>query len=167
MTHLLVCFFRSVQVIFLAFEVLVTAGQAIPDDPPKGRYVFIEDPGRWVGVIRGEWYLIGKLDANGEFIHEYKFKRNQPLTLTAEDIINLLPGENPNPKKVYEFRSGMLIPGAIQKDGRFVPEAGGKIIPFKDYKYSPDVPPIWNLPGRFVTEEEAAKLKRPKPADKK
>ena len=37
---------------------------------------------------------------------------------------------------------------------------GGKIIAFKDYEYSPTAPRIWNLPGGFVTEEEAAKLKK-------
>ncbi|HEY8505421.1 MAG TPA: hypothetical protein VIL46_12630 [Gemmataceae bacterium] len=60
----------------------------------------------------------------------------------------------------------MLVPGELQPDGRFVPEAGGTIIPFADYEYRPTAPPIWNLPGRFVTEAEAARLKQSKPADK-
>jgi hypothetical protein len=35
-------------------------------------------------------------------------------------------------------------------DGLFVPELGGKIIDFMDYKYSDQAIPIWNLPGKFV-----------------
>jgi hypothetical protein len=37
----------------------------------------------------------------------------------------------------------------------------------KDYEYSPTATPIWNLPGVFMTEEEAAKRKAVKPADKR
>lgn len=135
-------------------------------EPPKERYRFVEDTERWVAVFRGELQLLGKLDKNGDFVHEYKFKKGAGWNLgfPPPPIIND-PGLKP--KKVYEFRSRMLIPGELQPDGAFVPEAGGRIIHFKDYEYSPTATPIWNLPGVFLTEAEAAKLKQSKPPDKK
>lgn len=136
-------------------------------DPPKEQYVFVEDTGRWVAVIRPKLYLIGKLDQNGNFIHQYKYEAIPPglnLGFPPPPTINYT---REKPKKVYEFRSGVLVPGEIRPDGSFVPEAGGKIIRFTDYQYTPTARPIWNLPGVFVTEEEAAKLKKAKPADKK
>jgi hypothetical protein len=54
---------------------------------------------------------------------------------------------------VYEFRSGRLIPGDIDDDGNFIPTVGGKIIDFKDYRYGPKAPKIYNLPGKFVKKE--------------
>ena len=136
-----------------------------PAEPPKERYVFVEDTDRWVEVHRGERVLLGKLDKNGDFVQEYNFGKGQPWNLGFLPTMINFPGLKP--KKEYEFRSGMLIPGEIQPDGRFVPESGGKIIPFKDYDYSPTATPIWNLPGVFIREEEAAKLKQPKPHDQK
>ena len=153
--------------LFAAGGLLMPYSPVFPD-PPKERYVFVENTNRWVGVIRGEWHLIGKLDTNGDFVHQLKLQAGQPWSagIPAHGIINS-SGDARKAKKVYEFRSGVLIPGEIQPDGRFVPEVGGKIIPFKDYEYSPTATPIWNLPGVFVTEEEAAKLKQQKADDKK
>jgi hypothetical protein len=152
---------------------MVVTGKAAASDPPKEKYVFFEYTDRWVCVFQGEWELIGKLDRNGDFIHEHKRKAGQPAsagTRPGEVIINAT-GSLTKPRKVYEFRSGMLIPGELRPGrfaaGPFVPEAGGKIIPFKDYEYSPTATPIWNLPGVFVMEEEAARLKQQKPADMK
>jgi hypothetical protein len=150
----------------LVLGAVAMSGRTAPSDPPKGRYVFFENTDRWVAVIRGEYELIGKLDKNGEFIHEIKLEAGA-ATSAGIPPAALLNGPRPAPTKAYEFRSGVLIPGEMQKDGRFVPEVGGKIIPFKDYTYTPTAPPIWNLPGVFVTEEEAAKLKKSKAADKK
>lgn len=140
---------------------------ALPD-PPKGRYVFVQNTDRYVGIIRGNWHLVGKFDANGEFFQDMKLKKGQGYSagIPPHGIINS-SGHATLSRKVYEFRSGVLVPGEIRPDGYFVPEAGGKIIRFKDYQYSPTATPIWNLPGVFVTEEEAAKLKEAKPADKK
>jgi hypothetical protein len=146
---------RSTAVMFLfaAGGPLMSDQPAFPN-PPKGeRYVYVENTDRWVGVIRGEWCLVGKLDKNGDFIHEMKFKQGQPASSApAYGLINY-PGVNP--RKAYEFRSGMLVPGELQVDGRFVPEAGRKVIPFKDYDYYLGAPPIWNLPGAFVPEKDA------------
>ena len=33
--------------------------------------------------------------------------------------------------------------------GDFVPDLGGKIIDFKEYRHSKDAPKTYNLPGRF------------------
>jgi hypothetical protein len=139
--------------------------QALRAAAPSERYVFVENPDRTVDIYRGKWLLTGKLDKNGDFIQENRFSRSGGSAKpTPPNVINF-PGTKP--RKAYEFRSGMLVPGELQPDGHFVPEAGGKIIRFTDYQYTPTAIPIWNLPGVFVTEAEAAKLKVPKPADKK
>jgi hypothetical protein len=153
------------MVVLSAILVVVLSDRTGFSDSPKERYVFVSNTDRYIGIFRGDWRLIGKLDANGDFIQEIKLKKGQPASsIPAHGILNF-PGLKP--KKVYEFRSGGLIPGEIRPDGSFVPEAGGKIIPFKDYQYSPTATPIWNLPGVFLTEEEATKLKKAKPASKK
>jgi hypothetical protein len=41
--------------------------------------------------------------------------------------------------------------------GNFVPETGSKVIRFEDFKYSPEAPRIWNLPGYFLTIDEIEK----------
>ena len=157
---------NGAMLLFLAGALLM-ASQPLAADPPKSRYVFVENTDRWVGIARGDWYLVGKLDKNGDFIHEIKLKKGQGSTLLpAHGVINS-SGHATRSKKAYEFRSGMLIPGEIRPDGYFVPEAGGKIIPFKDYEYGPTALPIWNLPGLFVTEEEAAEWKKAKAGEKR
>ena len=50
---------------------------------------------------------------------------------------------------VYEYRSGRLIKGVLDRDGNFVPELGSRIFAFEDYKYGKDAPRIYNLPGYF------------------
>ena len=157
---------RSTGLLLFVIATIAICARPALSDPPKERYVFVENTNRYVGILRGEWELIGKLDSDGEFVKEFRVERVGAFSggIPAHVIVNF-PGLKA--KKVYEFRSKMLIPGELQPDGRFVPEAGGKIIPFKDYVYSPTAPRIWNLPGGFVTEEEAAKLKEQKPPEKK
>jgi hypothetical protein len=149
-----------------ALLAILVSGRIAASDPAKKKYVFHEDTDRWVAVERGEWHLVGKLDRNGDFVEEFMWKKGQGKSLTTTTTLN--PAIYAwKPQNIYEFRSGMLIPGALQPDGRFVPEAGGKIIPFKDYEYSPTATPIWNLPGVFITEAQAAELKKGKPVEKK
>lgn len=157
----------KVAMLLFTFLALSSSDRTAFSDPSKEKYVFIEDTSRWVAVIRPKLYLIGRLDQNGDFIHEYKFEGRPAMLNLGFPPPPVINRTGEKPKKVYEFRSGVLVPGEIQPDGRFVPEAGGKIIPFKDYQYSPTATPIWNLPGAFLTEAEAAKLKRPKPDEKK
>jgi hypothetical protein len=145
---------------------ILVSGRTAASDPPKKKYVFVEITDRWVAVDRGEWHLVGKLDKNGDFVEEFMWKKGQGKSLTPTITLNSAVFTS-NPQKVYEFRSGMLIPGKIERDGQFIPEEGGKIIPFKDYEYSLTATPIWNLPGVFVTEKQAAEFKKAKPDDKK
>lgn len=65
------------------------------------------------------------------------------------------PNKNPH---VYEYRSGVLVPGKLQEYSAFIPEVGGKIIDFKDYKYTPDGPQIYNLPGFFMKKSDYDKM---------
>ena len=145
---------------------ILVSGRTAASDPPKQKYVFFENTDRWVSVIRDGWVHIGKLDKNGDFVADFMWKKGQEKSLTPTTTLNSFASAW-NPQNMYEFRSGMLIPVALQPDGRFVPEAGGKIVPFKDYEYSPTANTIWNLPGVFLKEEQAAELKKQKPADKK
>ena len=160
---------RSTLVLFLSLVLaILMSDRPACSDPPKERYVFVENIDRWVAVNRGEWHLVGKLNKDGDFVADFMWKKGQGKSLTPTETLNSAVFTS-NPQKAYEFRSGMLIPGKIERDGRFVPEVGGKIVAFKDYEYDPNSPttiPIWNLPGVFLTEKDAAELKRSKPVDK-
>ena len=124
--------------------------------PGTETYKFVSNTERWVCVIRNNGQFLGKLDLHGEFTQEKRMPAGSwSVGVPPHVVIN-----GGSPRKAYEFRSGVLIPGEIQDDGRFVPEVGGKIIKFSDYTYTPTASRIWNLPGYFVSIE-------PKPADKK
>ncbi|HEY8505422.1 MAG TPA: hypothetical protein VIL46_12635 [Gemmataceae bacterium] len=158
--------FPHAAVVLRALGGLAMSDRPAFSGPPEGRYVFVRDTDRWVGVILGEWRFIGKLDKNGDLLPQIKLKASGAYSagIPLHTRLNRL---RPAPAKAYEFRSGVLVPGELQKDGRFVPEAGGTIIPFEDYEYREGATPIWNLPGVFLTEEVAARMKRSKAADKK
>jgi hypothetical protein len=126
-----------------------------PVPPASDEYVFVSDVERPVGLRRGDLILKGRLDPAGNFVQT----ESGSLTMGGSavrvyKVINLSPPGGP-PKRVYEFRSGRLIKGEISATGDFVPEVGSKIIKFEEYKYSPDAPPIWNLPGYFKKVEKA------------
>lgn len=117
------------------------------------KYVFVENTTRRVGVWRGEWILIGALDATGEF--HPKTRESAFSGLSAGSLIySLLSRPHVTPMVVYEFRSGSLVRGAIGLEGVFVPEPGGTVIRLTDYKPGADTPPIWNLPGWFKLARE-------------
>ncbi|MBX9625691.1 MAG: hypothetical protein K2X82_17955 [Gemmataceae bacterium] len=127
------------------------AAMSDPPAPPPAQYRFVENTDRWVGVHRGGWRLIGKLDKDGEFTQEQRFRRGAGASsVPAHELLN---GSRPAAAKAYEFRHGALVPGELRKDGAFVPEVGGTVIKFADYKYTPEAPRIWNLPGYFVPVE--------------
>lgn len=112
------------------------------------RYVFVEDVNRPVAVYLNQFVLLGKLDTNGEFRLESKNLRNStelPKWRTIAINPPTFRGE-----KVYELRSGRLIRGEIKDDGSFVPDLRSRVIDFRDYRYYPDGPRIYNLPGYFV-----------------
>ncbi len=51
-------------------------------------------------------------------------------------------------ENVYEYRSGRIIKGVLYDTGTFVPEAGSKVLDFKDYPVGrPGAFRVYNLPG--------------------
>ena len=134
---------------------------------PGGTYEYVQDTGLFVGIHRGKFLSIGKLDAAGNFIPD---KRWLNLTggfsavpvdrfLNASSIKRLKLETNGHivvkivVEPVYEYRSGTLIRGIIDDEGDFIPDVGSTVIDFKDYKYSSRAPRIYNLPGKFVQKQ--------------
>jgi hypothetical protein len=116
-------------------------------------YEFVEDTTPLIEVIHGRTVSIGKLDAAGNFIPD---KRYFQAFRTDRGVTGSPPGTLINwaQKRVYEFRSGRLVPGDIDGMGHFIPTVGGRIIDFKDYRYSSKAPKIYNVPGEFVRKEK-------------
>ncbi len=131
--------------------VLLTWCSAAPQAGDEEEYVFVKTD-RWVTLIQGQTESIGKLDEAGNFIPDKAFfqrKRGQPGSSPGSTLLN-----GAAQKGIYEYRSGRLIPGEIDDDGNFIPIVGEKIIDFKDYRYHPKGPKIYNLPGKFVRKGE-------------
>lgn len=116
----------------------------------EDQYVFAPDVDRLVGIVRGDFVLIGRLDLQGNFSESMR-RVPGPVSsaLPPYTIINSFAADL-KPRPVYEYRSGRLIKGVIDLKCNFVPDVGSTVILFKDYRYSPKALPIWNLPGRFV-----------------
>lgn len=122
----------------------------------EGDFIFVEDLNPYVALIRDRSFILGHLDSEGNFLPSGKLEKyavGQPFSGPAFRELNSVPTASSS-MRVYEFRSGRLIPGVIQKSGNFVPDLDGKIIAFKDYKYSMTAVPIYNLPGTFVKKKE-------------
>ncbi len=117
-------------------------------------YTYVEDTTQFVGIQRPKAFFIGKLDSAGNFIPEMwwpGFRVGMPGSMPLHQLINdRRPGKIP----VYEYRSGRLVKGELDKEGNFIPDLGSKVIDFKDYRYSKEAPIIYNLPGRFVPKEK-------------
>lgn len=121
------------------------------------KYEYQEDLKRKVGFFRGEDIVIGTFDRDGGFHQSGTVK---PLKIDGEssslyvlrsvDFMDASMVLQYRQAKVFELRSGMLIPGQFAKNGLFVPEDKGKIIKFADYTYNELARPIWNLPGKYV-----------------
>jgi hypothetical protein len=125
------------------------------------RFEFVEETGTLVGLQRGDDLLIGRLDFAGNFVQDLRWKdvkmkdRIQPFSyLPWVQVIN---SRRPHLEDVYEFRSGRLIKGELDKDGNFIPDLGSKVIDFKDYQYKKDSLYIYNLPGYFREKKANAK----------
>lgn len=94
----------------------------------------------------------GNLDQHGNFVPS---QDSQPIDLSNggpksfSDRLNPLLMTFSAKEQVYEFRSHRLIPGMIYK-AEFVPDIGGKVIEFREYRFSPEARRIYNLPGKFV-----------------
>ncbi len=113
-------------------------------------YTFVFDVKRLVGVDRPQGVSVGHLDKYGEYTHSFWEKKTlgfskEVYRVVTPGTVDLVP--------VYEFRSGVLIPGTMNATGRFVPQVGGRIIRFADFVYTPRAPEIWNLPGYFRGNE--------------
>jgi hypothetical protein len=119
----------------------------------------------WQIRVIGEIAEFGYLDDRGEFIPDYSLPivardgilsgavRKDPTDLDSYPWrFYTVPYDGAWGRKVvekeevYEFRSGRLIKGALQRTGNFVPEIGSTILDFKDYDpFSRRR--IYNLPG--------------------
>ena len=132
--------------LLLAPACLWLASNAQSDD--SDHYVLVPDTSRWVEFFSGATSSIGKLDAEGNFTPGTEYV-NRPRGPFRSGVRFAEPLNARAEKNVYEFRSGRLIKGEIDARGNFIPEVGSKVIDFKDYRYRPGGPRIWNLPGRF------------------
>jgi hypothetical protein len=72
------------------------------------------------------------------------------MPLSAIPPFQIINARRPGREQVYEYRSGQLIKGELDKEGNFVPELGSKVMSFKDYRAGKEALQIYNLPGRFV-----------------
>jgi len=143
----------------IAFALALASRGAADDKPPAKQTEFRQDLKRSVAWVHGKQFLLGHLDAKGNFLPDPIMTRyvvGQPWGGSRWfDYLNLSRG----PKEtVYEFRSGLLVKGTLYPDGKFVPETRATIIKFSEYRFGPDSPRIFNLPGRFV-ERDAGKPK--------
>lgn len=124
------------------------------DDPAE--YVFVPDLSIRYRHYLGESTCLGKLDIHGTFIHDMTTINSKFGIIGGPS--KLIEAKTPN-EKVYEYRSGVLVPMYISDKNKLIPEVGGKIIDFKDYHYSPTARRIYNLPGRFVLKSQQEEKK--------
>ena len=130
--------------------------QLTPIDGPG--YRFFPDTSRVVGVVDGVGVQVGRLDAAGTF---HPVERIRKPTNPWEAILRSGPGFevingdttrktiNDTSANVYEYRSGLLIPGMLEADGRFVTSVEKEAVGFTVYTFDSKSPPIWNLPGKL------------------
>ena len=117
--------------------------------------IYVPCPDELVYFVRDTGLYVGKLEPSGDF--EQRERMQFPVDDKTLGIVHSWRNELPrllNPmlgpqSQVYEFRSGLLIPGTLTIQGRFVPALGGTITRFEDYQFSPHTPGIWNLPGTW------------------
>jgi hypothetical protein len=122
---------------------------------PPARFFYEEDLRRLIRIHRPSLYMDGAFDSDGEFVPSSIVDLSKgPVVYSGPHThdANLPLRADPKTKteSVYEFRSGVLVPGKLDAAGNFVPTAGAKMIAFADYKCVDGAPRIWNLPGRFV-----------------
>lgn len=116
----------------------------------------------WFARVIGDVMELGHLNDQGDFVPDYGLPVfpyvdvKEPNVLrdgSGRTIYYTLPGggtqdlwKNKDSEEVYEYRSGRLIKGTLQKTGNFVPELGSKVLDFKDYNPN-ERRRIYNLPG--------------------
>jgi hypothetical protein len=146
----------TIALLALVLSAAVIQPALVGTPVPREEYVFVRDTDRVVAIKRGGDLLIGKLDADGNFLQE-KVRPGAGLGPSSwpPPIINMT---FLGPEPVYEYRSGRLIKGELNADGNVVPEVGSKVIRFEDYRYSTGVR-IWNLPGYFKMKDKVGDKK--------
>src|SRR5262245_35075823 len=78
----------------------------------QDKYVYVKNTERYVSFDRGEWVYVGRMDENGEFSQEHKYKTSTAVVSGIPASVRLETGSLA-PRAVYEFRSGVLIPGTM------------------------------------------------------
>ncbi len=111
-------------------------------------------PGVQVGMLRNGFTIFGELDRAGNF-HPFRnvapLKGNMPYSGPGYRRLNFPLREN---EPVYEFRSGRLIKGTLDKEGNFIPALENAVMEYKDYREGKDVPRIYNLPLHLIPKEK-------------
>jgi hypothetical protein len=126
-----------------AAAMLLAVPSAGGDPPPRRELVYKPYPlSPWnqppVGLLRGDCLLgLGTLNGGGDFC----------ITTYLIELVNK-PRRPQEP--VYRFVSDTLVKGTLRADGSFVPDVGGAVTAFKDYRPGKEIPRIYNLPGRFI-----------------
>jgi hypothetical protein len=138
---------------------IYAAGSFIPDRQRLNSpaFQFVPDTSPLVGIDHGhrETFSTGHLDVAGNFIPDGPFiNRNVHRGRSASPPFRFINTSGSLPEmEAYEYRSGRLLKGKINKDGDFVPDLDSKVISLESYleHYDPDKSPeIYNLPGRIV-----------------
>jgi hypothetical protein len=120
-----------------------------------------------VTIQRGGHFYFGTLDEDGDFLRGPGDR--DPWFPFPGGPIRFPPPYNSTSdgeaEAVYEFRSGVLIKGKLALTGpqedlsgyasywNFVPEIGSKVIPLEGFHKDRLALRIYNLPGKFVPEE--------------
>src|SRR5436190_18239805 len=85
-------------------------------------YEFVPDTERWVALRNGLSFTIGKLDKKGNFLPDRRWVNLRGASYSGGPPATML--NSPDDEPVYEFRSGRLVKGRIDKEGSFVPDLG-------------------------------------------
>lgn len=118
-------------------------------------YDFVEDTNRYVAWKRNGVFFLGRIDKHGNLIPERSHQGSVQISRLPPYTYITTP--TPVGESVFEFRSGMLIRGSINSEHAFIPTLGAQVLPFREYKYGPAAPRIYNLPGYY------ARTDKPKP----
>src|SRR5204862_8342563 len=101
-----------------ALILFLASGLSFEDD----QYDFVPNTERFVAIARGTSLFIGKLDSAGNFTQDCRWvglKVGQKLgRLPAMELLTL---RTLGSESVYEYRSGRLIKGELDKEGNFIP----------------------------------------------
>src|SRR5207245_11257081 len=123
------------------------------------QYLFVPYAKDQVVAFQGHEWVVGRLDADGNFEEEFPYRvdrsnslRSPPFRLLALCQCDRFDHRIP----AYEFRSGRLIKGEQLGDGSFVPELGSEVKMLSEYRVGDQKElPIWNFPGMLMPKERA------------